>query len=115
MRVLLQSKAQEIVRQSATSIAKLKDVLHTSILYYELLQPDETVTANRYQQKRLQLRNQLRVKTPERASRYDKLIFLLMTTQRRKKVTKIEMGDATPPPADTASSLVAALSNKHNI
>lgn len=46
------------------------------ILYYELLQPGETVTANRYQQQLVQLRNQLAVKRPEWADRHDKVILL---------------------------------------
>lgn len=46
------------------------------ILYYELLQPGETVTANRYEQQLVQLRNQIGAKRPEWADRHDKVILL---------------------------------------
>jgi [histone H3]-lysine36 N-dimethyltransferase SETMAR len=46
------------------------------VLYYELLQPSETVTADRYQQQLIQLRNQLEIKRPEWADRHDKVILL---------------------------------------
>lgn len=46
------------------------------VLYYELLQPGETVTANRYGQQLAQLRNQLAEKRPEWADRHDKVILL---------------------------------------
>lgn len=46
------------------------------VLYYELLQPGETVTANRYQQQLQQLRNQLSIKRPEWAHRHDEIILL---------------------------------------
>lgn len=46
------------------------------ILYYELLKPGETVTANRYGQQLVQLRNELGVKRPEWADRHDKVILL---------------------------------------
>lgn len=47
-----------------------------SILYYELLQPGETVTANRYQQQLVQLRHQIEIKRPEWMNRHKKLILL---------------------------------------
>lgn len=46
------------------------------ILYYELLQPGETVTANRYKNQLIQLRHQIAVKRPQWANRHEKLIFL---------------------------------------
>lgn len=46
------------------------------ILYYELLQTGETVTAIRYQNQLLQLRNELAVKRPEWTDRHDKVIML---------------------------------------
>jgi len=46
------------------------------ILYYELLQPGETVTANRYQHQLAQLRHEITVKRPEWAGRHEKVILL---------------------------------------
>lgn len=43
------------------------------ILYYELLQPDETVTD---EQQLVQLHNQLVVKRPEWSDRHDKVVLL---------------------------------------
>lgn len=46
------------------------------ILYYELLQPGETVTAVRYEQQLIKLSNELQAKRPEWANRHDKMILL---------------------------------------
>lgn len=49
---------------------------HHGILYYELLQPGETVTANRYVQQLTNLSNALMVKRPEWTNRHEKVILL---------------------------------------
>lgn len=46
------------------------------ILYYELLQPGETVTAERYKRQIIELSNKLQTKRPEWANRHDKVILL---------------------------------------
>ena len=45
------------------------------MVYYELLQPNETITAERYQQKLMQLSRALQFKRPQYAKRHDKVIF----------------------------------------
>ena len=46
------------------------------ILYYELFQPGETVTANRYVQQLINLSNELNVKRPEWINRHERVILL---------------------------------------
>ena len=46
------------------------------ILYYELLQPGETVTANRYVQQLINVNNELNVKRPEWTNRHERVILL---------------------------------------
>lgn len=46
------------------------------VLYYELLKPGETVTANRYQQQLTRLSEELRGKRPEWPTRHNKVILL---------------------------------------
>ena len=89
MDLLLQSKEERSwvsPGQPATSTAKPnihgKKVLlcvwwdQRGILYYELLQPGETVTADRYQGQLEQLRREIAVKRPEWEERHDKVILL---------------------------------------
>ena len=45
------------------------------VLYYELLQPQETITGERYQQQLKQLSRALKLKRPQYANRHDKVIF----------------------------------------
>ena len=45
------------------------------VVYYELLQPNETITAERYQQQFMQLSRTLKLKRLLYAKRYDKVIF----------------------------------------
>ena len=45
------------------------------VVYYELLQPNETITSERYQQQLMQLSRALKFKRPEYAQRHDKVIF----------------------------------------
>ena len=45
------------------------------VVYYELLQPNETITAKRYQQQLMQLSRALKFKRPQYAKRHDKVIF----------------------------------------
>ena len=45
------------------------------VVYYELLQPNETITAEHYQQQLMQLSRALKFKRPQYAKRYDKVIF----------------------------------------
>ena len=45
------------------------------MVYYELLQPNETITAERYQQQLMQLSRALKFKRPQYAKRHDKVIF----------------------------------------
>ena len=45
------------------------------VIYYELLQPNETITGERYQQQLMQLSRALKVKRPQYAKRHDKVIF----------------------------------------
>ena len=45
------------------------------VVYYELLQPNETITAERYQQKLMPLSQVLKFKRPQYAKRHDKVIF----------------------------------------
>ena len=46
------------------------------LVYYELLQPNETITAERYQQKLMQSNRALmKFKRPQNAKRHDKVIF----------------------------------------
>ena len=45
------------------------------VVYYELLQPIETITAERYQQQLMQLSLALKIKRPQYAKRHDKMIF----------------------------------------
>lgn len=46
------------------------------VLYYELLQPGQTITGDRYQQQLLMLRDELQEKRPEWAKRHGKVILL---------------------------------------
>ena len=45
------------------------------MLYYEILQPDETITSERYQQQLMQLSRALKFKRLQYAKRRDKVIF----------------------------------------
>ena len=45
------------------------------VAYYELLQPNETITAESYQQQLMQLSRVLKFKRPQYAKRHDKVIF----------------------------------------
>ena len=45
------------------------------VVYYELLQPNETITAECYQQQLMQLSRALKFKRPQYAKRHDKVIF----------------------------------------
>lgn len=45
------------------------------VIYYELLQPNETITGERYQQQLMQLSRALKAKRPQYAKRHDKVIF----------------------------------------
>jgi len=45
------------------------------VVYYELLQPNETITGERYQQQLMQLSRALKQKRPDYAKRHDKVIF----------------------------------------
>jgi len=46
------------------------------VIYYELLQPNETITGERYQHQLMQLSRALKLKRPQYAKRHDKVIFL---------------------------------------
>jgi histone-lysine N-methyltransferase SETMAR len=46
------------------------------ILFYQLLQPDETVTGDRYRQQIIDLSHELKAKRPEWATRHEKVKFL---------------------------------------
>ena len=46
------------------------------VIYYELLKPDETVNAKRYQQQRMDLKQKLLEKGPEYQKRQYKVILL---------------------------------------
>ena len=48
---------------------------HLGVVYYELLEPNETITAERYQQQLMQLSRALKFKRPQYAKRHDKVIF----------------------------------------
>ncbi|UYV65331.1 hypothetical protein LAZ67_3003970 [Cordylochernes scorpioides] len=45
------------------------------VIYYELLQPNETITAERYQQQLTRLSRALKIKRPLYAKRHDKVIY----------------------------------------
>ena len=45
------------------------------VVYYELLTPNETISAERYQQQLMQLSRELKFKRPQYAKRHDKVIF----------------------------------------
>ena len=45
------------------------------VVYYELLQPNETITAERYQQQLMQLSRALKFEHPQFPKRHDKVIF----------------------------------------
>ena len=45
------------------------------VIYYELLQPNETITAERYRQQLMQLSRTLKLKRPQYTKRHDKVIF----------------------------------------
>lgn len=45
------------------------------VLYYELVQPNERITGERYQKQLIQLSCALKMKRPEYAQRHDKVIF----------------------------------------
>ena len=45
------------------------------VIHYELLQPNETITGERYQQQLMQLSRALKLKRPQYAKRHDKVIF----------------------------------------
>ena len=45
------------------------------VVYYELLQPNETITAESYQQQLMQLSRALKFKRSQYAKKYDKVIF----------------------------------------
>ena len=45
------------------------------VIYYELLQPNETITGERYQQQLLQLSRELKLKRPQYVKRHGKVIF----------------------------------------
>jgi len=47
-----------------------------SVIYYELLKPDETINAHRYHQQLIKLHRALREKRSHYRKRQDKLIFL---------------------------------------
>ena len=48
------------------------------VVYYELLQPNETITAERYQQQLMQLSQALKFKRPQYAKRHDKVTLYKM-------------------------------------
>ncbi|UYV60657.1 hypothetical protein LAZ67_1001770 [Cordylochernes scorpioides] len=45
------------------------------VIYYELLQPNETITGERYQQQLMRLSRALKIKRPLYAKRHDKVIY----------------------------------------
>ena len=45
------------------------------VVNYELLKPNETITAERYQQQLMQLSGTLKFELPQNAKRHDKVIF----------------------------------------
>ncbi|UYV73896.1 hypothetical protein LAZ67_11001326 [Cordylochernes scorpioides] len=45
------------------------------VIYYELLQPNETITGERYQQQLMRLNRALKIKRPLYAKRHDKVIY----------------------------------------
>ncbi|UYV79052.1 hypothetical protein LAZ67_17000923, partial [Cordylochernes scorpioides] len=48
---------------------------HLGVIYYELLQPNETITGERYQQQLMRLSRALKIKRPLYAKRHDKVIY----------------------------------------
>ena len=57
------------------------------VVYYELLQPNKTITAELYQQQLMQLSRALKFKLPQYAKRLDKMIF--QHDNARSNVTKV--------------------------
>ena len=51
-------------------------LLFSSMIYYELLKPDETITAVHYKQQLMKLNQALKKKRPEYAKHNEKLILL---------------------------------------
>ena len=49
------------------------------VVYYELFQPNETITVERYQQQLMQLSRALKFKRPQYAKRHDKVAFSTTT------------------------------------
>ncbi|UYV65845.1 hypothetical protein LAZ67_3005620 [Cordylochernes scorpioides] len=82
---LRQLKAQKIPGHASTSTAKpnihgKKLMLciwwdQLGVIYYELLQPNETITGERYQQQSMRLSRALKIKRPLYAKRHDKVIY----------------------------------------
>ncbi|UYV83676.1 SETMAR [Cordylochernes scorpioides] len=82
---LRQPKAQKIPGHASASTAKpnihgKKLMLciwwdQLGVIYYELLQPNETITGERYQQQLMQLSRALKIKHPLYAKRHDKVIY----------------------------------------
>jgi len=56
------------------------------VAYYELLQLNETITGERYQQQLIQLNRALKQKRPDYAKRHDKMIY--QVDNARPHVTK---------------------------
>ncbi|UYV73998.1 SETMAR [Cordylochernes scorpioides] len=48
---------------------------HLGVIYYKLLQPNETITGERYQQHLMRLSRALKIKRPLYAKRHDKVIY----------------------------------------
>ena len=57
------------------------------VVYYGLLQPNETITAERYQQQLMQLSRALKFKSPQYAQRHDKVI--VQHDNARQHVAKV--------------------------
>ena len=58
------------------------------VVYYELLQPNETITAERYQQQSMHLSRALKLKRPQYAKRHDEVIFQHNARPHVAKVVK---------------------------
>ena len=74
------------------------------VVYYELLQPNETVTDDRYQLQLMRLSRELKEKRPQYEQRHDKIILQHdnarpHAAQAVKKyiLGNVEMGSPTPP------------------
>ncbi|UYV62912.1 hypothetical protein LAZ67_2002436 [Cordylochernes scorpioides] len=57
------------------------------VIYYELLQPNETITGERYQQQLMRLSRALKIKRPLYAKRHDKVIY--QHDNARRHVAKV--------------------------